>query len=279
MFAPDGLTLASGSSDNTIRLWDVHTGEHVQTLEGHSNDVRSLAYSPDGCTFASGSWDNTIRLWDARNGEDLQILEGHGGGVNSVAFSPDGFTLASGSLDSTIRLWDARTGEHLKTFEGHTLEVLSVAFSPDGLTLASASRDSTILLWKIERVTISDGTKQMEGADEGRQLSKCSRLVTPLVPTDTALLPNYPNPFNLETWIPYILGKLSEVVLTIYDSNGQKVRTLDMGHQPSGAYENRERATYWDGRNRQGESVANGVYFYTLSADDFAATRKMLLGN
>ena len=99
-----------------------------------------------------------------------------------------------------------------------------------------------------------------------------------LAPTETALLPNYPNPFNPETWIPYQLRKSAEVKLIIFDMKGQAVRTLDLGHQPAGVYQSRSRAAYWDGRNRQGETVANGVYFCTLTADGFAATRKMLVG-
>ena len=90
-------TLASGSDDNTVRLWDVQTGEQLRTLEGHTDGVTSVAFSPDGNTLASGSDDNTVRLWDVQTGEQLRTLEGHTGSVNSVAFSPDGSTLASGS--------------------------------------------------------------------------------------------------------------------------------------------------------------------------------------
>ena len=93
-----------------------------------------------------------------------------------------------------------------------------------------------------------------------------------------ALLQNFPNPFNPETWIPYQLGRPSEVVLTIYNTNGQVVRTLEVGLQPAAAYHNRESAVYWDGRNDVGEMVANGVYFCTLTAGDFSATLKMLVG-
>ena len=274
VFSPDGLTLASGSNDDTIRLWDVRTDEHLQTLEGHTNNVLSLAYSPDGFTLASGSWDNTIRLWDARSGEDLHILKGHGGGVNSVAISPDGITLASGSSDTTIRLWDSRTGEHLKTFEGHALEVRTVAFSPDGLTLASVSLDLTILLWEIKRVTTWGGIKEDGVPEMTRESSEASPSAAPLSSTETALLPNYPNPFNPETWIPYQLSMDAEVVLTIYDTKGQAVRTLSLGHQSAGVYQSRERAAYWDGHNQQGETVASGIYFYTLTAGDFTATHK-----
>ena len=94
---------------------------------------------------------------------------------------------------------------------------------------------------------------------------------------ETALLPNYPNPFNPETWIPYQLSKPTDVTLHIYSVDGSLVRTLALGHQPAGMYQSRARAAYWNGRNALGEPVASGVYFYTLTAGDFTATRKMLI--
>ena len=96
-------------------------------------------------------------------------------------------------------------------------------------------------------------------------------------PEKTQLLANYPNPFNPETWIPYRLAAAANVTLTIYDINGQVVRTLALGHQAAGMYQTRNRAAYWDGKNQIGESVASGLYFYTLTAGDFTATRKMLI--
>ena len=96
-------------------------------------------------------------------------------------------------------------------------------------------------------------------------------------PDTTALLPNYPNPFNPETWIPYHLSKDAAVVLTIYDVRGSRVRELSLGHQAAGVYESRGRSAYWDGKNQLGEPVASGVYFYTLTAGEFTATRKMLI--
>ncbi len=149
-FSPDGTTLASGSYDNTIRLWDASTGEIIRILRGHRDIVYSVAFSPDEQTFASGSRDNTIRLWDASTGDTIRTLTGHTDYVYSVAFSPDGKTLASGSRDYTIRLWDASTGELINTLTGHRNTVSSVAFSPDGQTLASGSGDNTIRLWNVE---------------------------------------------------------------------------------------------------------------------------------
>ena len=103
------------------------------------------------------------------------------------------------------------------------------------------------------------------------------QLLAILTPKETTLLANYPNPFNPETWIPYQLSTFADVTLTIYAVDGQMVQRLALGHQPAGTYQNRSRAAYWDGRNAFGESVASGVYFYTLTAGDFSATRKMLI--
>ena len=103
------------------------------------------------------------------------------------------------------------------------------------------------------------------------------QLLVALTPKETVLLANYPNPFNPETWIPYRLAKDADVTLHIYAMNGTLVRTLTLGHQAAGMYQNRARAAYWDGKNAFGEKVATGLYFYTLKAGDFSATRKMLI--
>ena len=102
-------------------------------------------------------------------------------------------------------------------------------------------------------------------------------LLASLIPKETALLRNYPNPFNPETWIPYQLAESAEVALTIYDMNGRLIRRLAVGHRAAGMYRRRSRAVYWDGRNQLGESVASGLYFYTLTAEEFTATRRMLI--
>ena len=129
-----------------------------------------------------------------------------------------------------------------------------------------------------------DRAKQLNPTDARFQkgLAVLENLLTPLretetVPQATALLANYPNPFNPETWIPYQLATSADVTLTIYSVEGALVRTLSLGHQPAGMYHSRSRAAYWDGRNMMGEPVASGVYFYRLTAGDCTATRKMLI--
>ena len=108
-------------------------------------------------------------------------------------------------------------------------------------------------------------------------IKNLENLLASLIPEETALFANYPNPFNPETWIPYQLAEPADVTLAIYDMNGQLVRRLVVGHQAVGMYQSRSRAVYWDGRNQLGESVASGLYFYTLTAGDFTETRRMLI--
>ena len=131
---------------------------------------------------------------------------------------------------------------------------------------------SNLQRWILEakRRNFSDETFQ-------KGIRVLEQLLTPFHPTETALLPNYPNPFNPETWIPYELAAPADVSIAIYAADGRLVRRLNLGHQPVGIYESRSRAAYWDGRNALSEPVASGVYFYTLKAGNFTATRKMLI--
>ena len=121
-----------------------------------------------------------------------------------------------------------------------------------------------------QQLNLTDTTSQ-------RGILILQQLLTALIPKETALLPNFPNPFNPETWIPYHLAKDADVTLHIYAVNGTLVRTLALGYQPAGLYQSRSRAAYWDGKNEFGEPVASNVYFYKLTTDGFTATRKMLI--
>ena len=130
---------------------------------------------------------------------------------------------------------------------------------------------------QLTDVILSDATatamavRWTDGADSWNDLTR----IAP--PEQTTMLPNYPNPFNPETWIPYQLAAPADVTLAIYSADGKLVRTLDLGHQAAGVYQSKTRAAYWDGRNALGEQIASGVYFYTFTAGDFSATSKMLI--
>ena len=364
-FSYDSRTVASGSVDTTVRLWDVDTDAHKATFAGHTERVVSVAFSPDGSLLASGSDDNTIILWDVDTGEPKITFVAHTNGINDVVFSPDGKTLASCGYrdDTTVKLWDVETGALKTTFLGHTYGITEIAFSPDGQTLASGGWDGIIFLWDLapeaavetetaqltedvnrdgvvdlqdlvfvasqfgqsgaenaadingdDIVDIADillvaGALQVDNGapsvhsrsielltaaevkqwlrqtqhvnDEApvfqRGIAVLQRLLTVLTPKETMLLPNYPNPFNPETWIPYQLASAADVTVRVYAASGELVRTLAFGYQSPGPYQSRSQAAYWDGKNELGEPVASGIYFYTLSAGRFTATRRMVI--
>ena len=139
-FSPDSKVLASGSYDETVKLWQVKSGELIATLKGHSGPVTSVTFSTDGKVLASGSYDETVKLWDVESGKELTTLKGHFFSVTSVNFSPDGRMLASGSGDTHTILWDLKNDRVFKTFKCLS-SITSVSFSPDGKTLAVSCND------------------------------------------------------------------------------------------------------------------------------------------
>ena len=147
-FSPDGRTIASGSKDHTIRLWD-RQGKLLKTFKGHQDAVNCIAYSPDGQIIASGSHDKTVKVWDLQNGKELYTLTEHKGSVTAVTFSPDGQMIASGSLDNTVKVWDSKNGILLHHLAEHELGVNTLVFSADGGRLASGSNDNTVRLWDM----------------------------------------------------------------------------------------------------------------------------------
>jgi hypothetical protein len=149
-FSPNSHLLASGSSDKSIKLWDMRDLDNVATLPGHENSVRALAFSPDGHLLASGSDDVTVKIWDVRERRSVAPLAQHSGYVNAVAFSIDGM-LASGAGDKTVRLWDIAKLRTVATLPLHETWVSTMAFSPDGQLLASGLANGTIQIWNVAK--------------------------------------------------------------------------------------------------------------------------------
>lgn len=150
VFSPDGLTIASGSQDQTIEIWQMDRGRRWYTLTSHTNWVTSLSFSPDSQVLASGSRDNTIEIWDMTKGKRWYTLMGHTDYVYGLSFSPNSQILVSGGRDTSVRLWDLHKARELCQLSGHADWVRTVVFSPNGQLLASGSRDGMIKLWHIE---------------------------------------------------------------------------------------------------------------------------------
>ena len=162
------------------------------------------------------------------------------------------------------------------------VSILDLILAARAIGNTTASAAPAVVAESVDAATIEAWIAQARLEDDGslafkQGIENLEALLRSLIPEETALHPNYPNPFNPETWLPYQLATSAEVTLTIYDMNGEMVRRLAIGHQAAGMYQSRSRAVYWDGRNQLGESVASGLYFYTLTAGEFSATRKMLI--
>ncbi len=152
-----------------------------------------------------------------------------------------------------------------------TLSHTSVSLAP------GASSQVTITVAGSALTVPGEYGVKVSATSQGDNMKTAEIDTTTTIYAKTRVLPNYPNPCNPETWIPYQLAKASDVKVTIYAATGEVVRTLALGHQTSGSYHSKSRASYWDGKNKQGETVASGVYFYKLEAGHFSATRKMLI--
>ena len=275
-FHPNGQTLASASSDSTIRLWNPNTGALKATLTGYSGGSinRSIAFSPNGQILA-GRGLNTFDI----NLYRLLTVDVTGNGKVNV----NDLVEVARNYGKTVGAGANRKADVNGDGEVDFDDLVLVAKAVDDAA-APALTQEEIEPGSLQASDVRRWIRDAKAANADpagiaaleRLLAALTRVEAP-PPKETALLANYPNPFNPETWIPYQLSEAAEVTVTIHASDGKLVRTLELGQVPAGAYSDKNRAAYWDGRNAQGEPVASGVYFYTLTAGDFSATRKMVI--
>ena len=146
-FSPDGATIASKSSDGTIKIWNAENAQELLRIDCNGGRYDDINFSPDGLKIVSGTSEGLVCVWNANTGEELQSLEGHSGAITSVCFSSDGALIASASADSSIRIWDAADGAEVKLLNRHNNRVLSVRFSPDASRIVSGGDDRLLRIW------------------------------------------------------------------------------------------------------------------------------------
>ena len=166
---PNGKTVVSGSEDNTLKVWDLASGQCRATFAGHTNIVLGVAITPDGKIVVSGSADKTLKVWDLASGQCRATFADPTSSVYGVVITPDGKTVVSGSGDDTLKVWDLASGQCRATFAGHTDIVYGVAITPDGKTVVSASKDNTLKVWDLAsgqcRATFAGHTDTVYGVD------------------------------------------------------------------------------------------------------------------
>ena len=235
--------------------------------------------SAAGSAMVSGSgWENggtgaaPIALAGYRVDNQTPVLNVHGSIVDEITgIAQEGFRVKVKNLSTKSAVSDITAVE---ATEGYNMTFVDIADSyaarvGDVLEISADSPTPLIGVQPVRHIVTVDDVKN--------GIISLEDLIAYEIPAETELLRNYPNPFNPETWIPYHLSEDADVRLTIYDVNGELVRDIDVGHQTAAKYDTRSKAIYWDGRNRFGEQVASGIYFYHLDAGDFSGTRKMVI--
>ncbi len=269
-------------ADGTVSSVIVASGGSFQAATAADSVAGDAAYlviatAAGSVTLTGDGWSNgatgaaPIALAGYTVDNQTPALNVHGSVVDEITgLAKEGFRVKVKNLSTKSAL------SHItdEATDGYDMTFVDLADSyaarvGDVLEITADSPDPLIGVQPIRHIVTVDDVKN--------STIQLEELIAYEIPAETELLRNYPNPFNPETWIPYHLSEDADVSLTIYDVNGALVRDIDVGHQTAAKYDTRSKAIYWDGRNQFGEQVASGIYFYSLSAGDFSATRKMVI--
>ena len=283
-YSPDNRTVAAGG-DADIHIWDAETGALIRMLDKGRDITYSIAFSPDGRTLIEGKSDGTVILWEITPlAEPLPVMNPHVVEPSQVAPDVNG----DGGVDiQDLALVAARFGQSART--GADVNGDSVVNISDAVLVAGMADNITDTLSGLP-----DGAAALRTIDIKRWIEEARLLGLPqpismravqflqnllaaLTPNDTALLPNYPNPFNPETWIPYRLARDVGVEISIYNTKGVLVREMRLGLQAAGFYTDKRNAAYWDGCNDSGKLLQSGLYFYEFRAGSYRAARRMAI--
>ena len=200
------------------------------------------------------------------------------GGI-SLKYDNTVLSAVGASLELNSAYWQANTD-----LDGE-VRIAFASFAAESESLNSKSHPSqesqTLFVIKFDVLANTEGKSSPLILDqvqltESFSIKKADGVIT-VLPTESRLYQNYPNPFNPETWIPFKLAQNAPVTISIYDTKGQLIRAIALGNQNAGVYTSRDKAVYWDGRSSEGSKVASGLYFYTLQAGEYKATRKMVI--
>ena len=280
-FSLDGQILASGGGwdDPTVYLWNINSGEEIAVLTGHSIGDINIDFASDGKTFASGSSDGTAIIWDLTSFIDIGEYVTYR--VEDV--NRDGIVTIEDLILVATQFGQSEVGSAADVNGDGVIDVKDILLVAAVLASENGAPSRNSLSFQsISAVDMQQWLNEAQQVNSDlpaykRGITVLKHLLSLLIPEKTTLLPNYPNPFNPETWIPYQLVEDSDVTIHIHSANGQLIRTLELGNKMKGFYHKPNRAAHWDGKNEFGEPVASGIYYYTLTLGTITDTRRMVI--